>query len=62
MRAGQVTKAVGVTAVVTFFALMFAAWITHVVASIQTASWVLLVIGIFVPPIGWIHGFVVWLT
>lgn len=37
-----------------------AAWITHVVACIQAGAWVLLVIGIFVPPIGWIHGVMVW--
>lgn len=37
-----------------------AAWITHVIVSIQTSSWVLLVLGAFVFPIGIIHGFMVW--
>ncbi len=43
-----------------FIFTIFASWITHVIVSIQTASWVLLVVGIFVPPIGWIHGIGYW--
>ena len=39
---------------------IIAAWMTHVIICIQTASWILLVIGIFVPPIGWVHGFGIW--
>lgn len=52
-----------VFAVFAIFGLIFtfiAAWATHVVVSIKTASWILLIIGIFVPPIGWIHGFAFW--
>lgn len=37
-----------------------AAWITHVVACIQAGAMFLLLIGIFVPPIGLIHGVMVW--
>ena len=43
-----------------FIFTIFASWITHVIVSIQTASWVLLVVGIFVPPIGWVHGIGYW--
>lgn len=39
---------------------LFAAWVTHVIVSIQTASWVLLVMGAIVFPIGIIHGIGVW--
>lgn len=34
----------------------FAAWVTHVLVCIKSASWILLIVGIFVPPIGWVHG------
>lgn len=37
-----------------------AAWITHVVASIQGAKWVLLVMGTLVFPISCVHGTGVW--
>ena len=37
-----------------------AAWVTHVVICIKTTSWILLVFGIIVPPIGLIHGFGTW--
>lgn len=37
------------------------AWITHVIVTIQTEQWVLLVIGALVAPVGIIHGFGIWL-
>lgn len=57
-------KAFGVfAAVIASFGALFtalAAWITHVVVCIKTASWILLVFGIVVPPIGLIHGVGSW--
>lgn len=57
-------KAFGVfSAVVASFGALFtalAAWVTHVVVCIKTTSWILLVFGIIVPPIGFIHGFGTW--
>lgn len=47
-------------AVITFFAIWVATWITHVIVCIKTSAWILLIIGIFVPPIGWVHGAGVW--
>jgi hypothetical protein len=41
-------------------ATMIAAWVTHVVICIKTASWVLLVIGAVVFPVGIIHGVGYW--
>ncbi|RWI35494.1 hypothetical protein [Mesorhizobium sp.] len=38
-----------------------AAWITHVVVCIKTASWILLLFGCVVAPVGVIHGVGVWL-
>ena len=43
---------------VAWFAL---AWLTHVVACIQSASWALLFIGSFIFPIAWVHGTGIWL-
>ena len=37
------------------------AWITHVIVTIQTEQWVLLVVGALVAPVGIIHGFGIWL-
>lgn len=37
-----------------------AAWITHVIVCIKTASWILLAFGCIVAPIGVIHGVGVW--
>ena len=36
------------------------AWLTHVVVSIKTASWLLLLAGAIVVPVGCIHGTGVW--
>ena len=41
-------------------AILPASWITHVIVCIQDEQWVLLVIGIFVFPIGVIHGIGSW--
>lgn len=37
-----------------------AAWLTHVVVSIQSASWLLLLAGAIVFPVGCVHGTGVW--
>jgi hypothetical protein len=53
----------GLAAVVFLFStimLFLAAWATHVIVCIKTSSWILLVFGVFVPPIGWLHGFANW--
>lgn len=41
-------------------AWVFAAWLTHVVVSIKTASWFLLIAGAIVFPVGCIHGTGIW--
>jgi hypothetical protein len=38
-----------------------AAWLTHVIACIKTASWALLIIGSIIFPISWVHGTGIWL-
>lgn len=39
---------------------VFAAWLTHVIVCIQTASWGFLIAGAILFPIGIIHGIGVW--
>lgn len=40
--------------------LTVGAWIQHVITCIAEKDWILLAFGIFVPPIGWVHGIGVW--
>jgi hypothetical protein len=37
-----------------------AAWATHVIVCINSSAWILLVVGIVVPPIGLLHGVGIW--
>ena len=37
-----------------------AAWITHIVTCLATASWGFLIAGAIVLPIAWIHGTGIW--
>lgn len=37
-----------------------AAWLTHVVVCIKTASWLFLIAGAILAPIGVVHGIGVW--
>ncbi len=39
---------------------LIAAWMTHIIVSIQTASWILLLAGALLFPIGIIHGIGIW--
>lgn len=43
-----------------FVAWVVLAWFTHVVVSIQSASWLLLIAGAIVFPVGCVHGTGVW--
>ena len=38
-----------------------AAWVTHVAVTIMAKAWVLLLVGALVPPVGVVHGVLVWL-
>ena len=37
-----------------------AAWLTHVVVSIQSAKWLLLLVGAVMFPVGCVHGTGIW--
>lgn len=41
--------------------LMVGAWIQHFITSIAQELWVLLVLGAVIPPLGVLHGILVWL-
>lgn len=44
-----------------FAVVPIAAWITHVIVCIKSASWILLLFGCIVFPVGIIHGVGVWM-
>jgi hypothetical protein len=49
--------------VLTFIVLLVScipAWITHVIVTIQTEQWALLVMGGLIWPIGVVHGWGIW--
>jgi hypothetical protein len=39
----------------------FAAWATHVITCINSERWILLVVGAIMVPVGWLHGWAIWL-
>ena len=43
-----------------FFLLVIAGWLTHIIVTIQTAKWLLLLAGAILFPIGIIHGWGLW--
>ena len=38
-----------------------AAWLTHVITCIQSAKWILLLVGAIFFPVGCVHGTGIWL-
>ena len=40
--------------------ILLAAWATHVIVCIKTASWLFLIAGAIAFPVGWIHGIGYW--
>jgi hypothetical protein len=38
-----------------------AAWVAHIIHTVTREEWILFAIGTFIPPIGSIHGFGIWL-
>lgn len=55
-------KAEAFTGLIVFGALLgcFAAWLTHVIVCIKTASWGFLIAGAIFAPVGVIHGIGCW--
>lgn len=41
-------------------AALVAAWLTHVVVCIKTASWLFLIAGAIAVPVGMVHGVGIW--
>lgn len=42
------------------FVMVLAAWLTHVIVCLKSASYMLLLVGAFIFPVGIIHGVGVW--
>jgi len=51
----------GITIWVAVFLATAGAWIQHFITTIQQEMWVLLVVGALAPPVGVLHGWLVWL-
>lgn len=60
-----------ISAVIAFVCSLFAAWVTHVVwvikilagsAGVTFGQFLLGVLGTLIPPIGMIHGFIIWFS
>lgn len=45
----------------TLFVVSAAAWLTHVITTIKSAEYLLLLVGALVAPVGVIHGIGIWL-
>lgn len=58
---GRYQKGNGEVIALSLLAWVIAAWITHVVVCIKTASWGFLIAGAIMFPIAWVHGTGVWL-
>lgn len=52
-------KLFGTIGIAAFF-WAFAAWVTHIVVCLKTASWGFLIAGAIAFPIAWVHGTGVW--
>lgn len=42
------------------YLVIFAAWLTHIIVCLKTASWGFLIAGAIFFPIGFIHGVTIW--
>ncbi len=51
---------IGPLLIISILIAWVASWVTHVIVCIQKSEWILLIVGILVPPIGWVHGVGVW--
>ncbi|MDX5369231.1 MAG: hypothetical protein LPL29_07615 [Alphaproteobacteria bacterium] len=63
----RIALSLGIATGAVFGISVFAAWLTHVITSlglvIENESWVylgILVAGAFIPPLGVIHGVMIW--
>lgn len=51
----------GALAGVALAVIAFAAWLTHIIVCIKTASWLFLIAGAICAPVAVVHGVGVWL-
>jgi hypothetical protein len=47
--------------ILTMLSILIAGWIQHVLACIAASRWLLLILGLLLPPAGIFHGFGIWL-
>lgn len=46
--------------ILAIFVTFFSAWVTHIIACLASAKYLLLIAGAFIFPVGIIHGISVW--
>lgn len=56
----EATGAAVVLAAFLFVCTLIAAWGTHVIVCIKTASWLFLIAGAIAAPVGIVHGVGIW--
>lgn len=52
--------AIGFLAIFTIIITLIATYITHIINTLMTGKYILLLIGVIVPPIGMLHGLGLW--
>ena len=56
-----VSAAIAILAIVFVVATIVAAYIQHFITTISGEQWVVLVVGAVMPPLGVLHGILVWM-
>jgi len=59
-RSVDITSLGGCLTIIAIAVLPFAAWLTHVINTIQNEEWIFLLAGAIFAPIGIIHGIGIW--
>lgn len=55
-----ITALGGVMFMVAFVLATVGAWVQHLITTVSEEMWVLLVVGAIIPPVGVLHGWLVW--
>ncbi|MDX1486599.1 MAG: hypothetical protein R3268_00255 [Acidiferrobacterales bacterium] len=55
-----ISQITGILIYLTIIVLTLGAWIQHFVTTVTEELWVLLVVGAIFPPVGVMHGWLIW--
>lgn len=51
----------GIAIMLVIFAATAGAYVQHFITTVSNEQWVLMVLGAIIPPVGMLHGWLVWL-